>query len=96
MLHVAFGLQVLAMVVVLLGDFGFDRPGRYGLDFGHFILIVAPIWCVAALTGLILSLGVGWRWFCAQWLLLAMPFVALFLGSLLGGAVPPAASATGR
>ena len=31
--------QVLLMVVLLFGDIGFDHPGRFGMSFGHGILL---------------------------------------------------------
>ncbi len=35
------GIQVLGVAVVVFGDVGFDKPGRFGLDFGHLLLIAA-------------------------------------------------------
>ena len=35
------GIQVLGIAVVMFGDVGFDKPGRFGLDFGHLLLIAA-------------------------------------------------------
>ena len=83
LLRVAYGVQVLAALVVVFGDIGFDRPGRFGLDFGHLVLFIAPAWCVAALGGLILSLRAGKRWILIQVLLLAMPLVAFYLDGAL-------------
>ncbi len=34
-------IQVLGIAVVVFGDVGFDKPGRFGLDFGHLLLIAA-------------------------------------------------------
>lgn len=83
LLPIAYGAQVLAVLVVVFGDIGFDRPGRFGLDFGHLVLFIAPAWCVAALGGLILSLRAGKRWLLIQVLLLAMPLVAFYLDGAL-------------
>lgn len=33
--------EVVLALVVLFGDIGFDHPGRFGLDFGHALLILA-------------------------------------------------------
>jgi hypothetical protein len=35
------GIQVFGVAIVLFGDVGFDKPGRFGLDFGHLLLIAA-------------------------------------------------------
>jgi hypothetical protein len=35
------GIQVLGVGVVVFGDVGFDKPGRFGLDFGHLLLLAA-------------------------------------------------------
>ena len=83
LLPIAYGAQVLAVLVVVFGDIGFDRPGRFGLDFGHLVFFLAPVWCAAALGGLILSLRAGKRWFLIQVLLLATPFVAIYLDGAL-------------
>jgi len=32
--------QSALIVVLLFGDIGFDRPGRFGLDFGHLLLLI--------------------------------------------------------
>jgi len=36
----ACGFQGLIVIVLLFGDIGFDRPGRFGLDFGHLLLLL--------------------------------------------------------
>ena len=39
-LEKALGIVVIMSVVVLVfGDIGFDKPGKFGLDFGHFLII---------------------------------------------------------
>ena len=83
LLPIAYGVQVLAALVVVFGDIGFDRPGRFGLDFGHLVYFLAPVWCVATLGGLVLSLRAGRRWLLIQVLLLAMPLVAFGLDGAL-------------
>ncbi|MFT4843086.1 MAG: hypothetical protein ACJAYX_003601 [Planctomycetota bacterium] len=58
-------VQVLAVVVIVFGDIGFDRPGRFGLDFGHGLLLVV-LWFGASCAGFWLSLRVARPW--ALWL----------------------------
>ena len=42
---------LLCSVVLAFGDIGFDRPGRFGLDFFHAMLLLATS-AVAAIIGL--------------------------------------------
>ena len=30
----------MIIIILLFGDVGFDRPGRFGLDFGHLLLLM--------------------------------------------------------
>ena len=83
LLPIAYGAQVLAVLVVVFGDIGFDRPGRFGLDFGHLVFFLAPVWCVAALGGLVFSLRAGKRWLLIQALLLALSVAAFSLEGAL-------------
>jgi hypothetical protein len=48
---VSLAVQGLAFLVLVFGDIGFDKPGRFGLDFGHYLLLIA-IWLVATCVGL--------------------------------------------
>lgn len=66
--------EVVLVLVFLLGDIGFDRPGRFGLDFGHALLIL----------GLFLLLWLVGAWMavrCRSWTMLgaqlALPLVAM-------------------
>ena len=49
--RVSLAVQVVAFLVLVFVDIGFDRPGRFGLDFGH-LLLLAVIWFVASCVGL--------------------------------------------
>ena len=60
--------QFLICVVLAFGDIGFDHPGRFGLDFGHFLLLLAA---QAGLFLLSLALPIAWR----RWRLLLIPAV---------------------
>jgi uncharacterized membrane protein len=50
----ALTIQVLAVFVIIFGDIGFDRPGRFGLTFGH-LLALLGIWFAATCAGFWLS-----------------------------------------
>ncbi len=38
--RILFLLQGFILLVLFFGDIGFDKPGRFGLDFGHFLLLL--------------------------------------------------------
>ena len=46
----AVAALLVAQLVLIFGDFGFDHPGRFGLDFGH-LLGVGIIGLFAAVVG---------------------------------------------
>jgi hypothetical protein len=48
-------LQWLLLMILVFGDIGFDHPGRFGLDFGHFILFVF-LYVVALVAGIVLAI----------------------------------------
>ena len=45
---IVFAIQLVVAPVLAFGDFGFDHPGRFGLDIGHHLLILL----IAAVTSL--------------------------------------------
>ena len=70
-------LQLLTLGVILFGDIGFDFPGRYGLDFDHFIVL-------AFFLVMLLATGLAWSWKRRKWswaaLQLVGPIAALTYG----------------
>ena len=46
--------QLLLLAVLLFGDIGFDHPGRFGMSFGHGILLSA-LYVIALVSGLVFS-----------------------------------------
>lgn len=65
---IALGLQVLALLVFVFGDIGFDHPGRFGLDSGHGLLL-ALLWFTASVAGFLFARAtrrsglLGLQWF---------------------------------
>lgn len=47
-------VQLVLLLVMVFGDFGFDRPGRFGLDFEDLVLVWA-VYFLAAMVGLVTS-----------------------------------------
>ncbi len=44
--------QAAVVAVLVLGDIGFDKPGRFGLDFGHLLLLLGvQVLLLVATTG---------------------------------------------
>ena len=50
----AIAAQVLIVAIVALGDIGCDHPGRFGLDFGH-LLLLALLWLLATTLGFVFA-----------------------------------------
>ncbi|MEO2036326.1 MAG: hypothetical protein ABGZ35_29990, partial [Planctomycetaceae bacterium] len=51
---VATVVAVVLLAVLLFGDIGFDRPGRFGMSYGHGILLSA-LYVIALISGLACS-----------------------------------------
>ena len=65
-------VQLLICLVLETGDIGFDHPGKFGLDFGHLLLLLylqAVLW----LAGLVIAL---WR---KRWGLLLVALATMIL-----------------
>ncbi len=55
-------LQWLVLFVIAFGDIGFNRPGRYGLDFGAMLILLALYGiCAIVLIYLAVLLRKMWR-----------------------------------
>ena len=53
----ATACQVICGVILMFGDIGFDKPGKYGLDFGHALVLVG-LSLLCLLTGLITACSI--------------------------------------
>ncbi len=74
-------LQLLLVLGFAFGDIGFDRPGRYGLDFGHGLLILG-LFVVLWIWGTVAAMRRKTRpWVAVQTLL---PVFAVSLCLVLG------------
>ena len=63
-LYILLGVQALCGLLFLFGDIGFDKPGKYGLDFSALVLI-GTVYLIALLSGIVLGL-MKKRWFIAS------------------------------
>ena len=70
-------LQCLVIFVLYFGDIGFDKPGRFGLDFDHFLILMVTYAClfVAAVTTIIRKKQ--WKYLSVQFLLIAVTAVGV-------------------
>ena len=71
----ALVVQLLAFLVSVFGDIGFDKPGRFGLDFGHYLVLVG-VWFGAACLGVCVAwMRLGLLALLMQLVLFAAPIV---------------------
>ncbi len=70
-------LQCLAVLVLYFGDIGFDRPGRFGLAFQHFLILMClqGVLFIAAVT--IILRRKQWKYLGAQFLLLVITLMGV-------------------
>lgn len=54
-LYALIAVQALCWLMFLFGDIGFDKAGKFGLDYDAFILIAA-VYAVALVAGVVLAL----------------------------------------
>lgn len=72
--------QLLGLAVLLFGDVGFDKAGRFGLDFRHFLLIAAAE-IIAFIAAIWLSVV------RKSWVPVSMSACILFVGVLVVAAI---------
>lgn len=53
----AAGCLILCAAILMFGDIGFDKPGRFGLDFFHALVLIA-ISLICLVTGLIAAYSI--------------------------------------
>lgn len=72
--------QLLGLAVLLFGDVGFDKAGRFGLDFRH-ILLIAAVEIIAFIAAIWLSVV------RKSWVPVSMSACILFVGILVVAAI---------
>lgn len=73
-------IQLLGLAVLLFGDVGFDKAGRFGLDFRHF-LVIAAVEIVAFIAAIWLSVV------RKSWVPVLLSAFILFVGVLVVAAI---------
>ena len=65
-------IQCLTVLVLYFGDIGFDKPGRYGLDFEHFLLLMLLQIGLFAAAAIMIVRSRQWNYFSVQLVLLVV------------------------
>jgi len=60
-LHILLLLQAALTAVLCFGDIGFDKPGRYGLDFNAGVTLVT-FYAAALLVGIVVAIRLKRFW----------------------------------
>lgn len=82
-LLVLLGVQVALLLAAVLLPFGFDRPSRLGLDFGH-LLVLLGVYALVWVSGLVLAIGLRRIGLALVQVALPASFVVLALPAGLG------------
>ncbi len=59
--YILLAVQALCWSLFLFGDIGFDKPGKYGLDFSA-LVVVGVVYVIALLSGIVVGF-LKKRWF---------------------------------
>jgi hypothetical protein len=78
LLPILFALQFLIVAVLCFGDIGFDRPGRFGLDFGDFLLLMASYLAVLGWGLAYAAFNKQWRWMAIQGMFPLVAYAAVY------------------
>ncbi len=65
-------MQCLVILVLYFGDIGFDKPGRFGLAFDHFLILMFIQICLFVAAIVVIIRNKQWKFFGAQILLLVV------------------------
>lgn len=70
-------MQCLVVLVLFFGDIGFDKPGRFGLDFEHFLFLMLLQGCLFGGAVIVVFLRRQWKYLGAQLLMLIVTIVGV-------------------
>ena len=65
-------LQCLGVLVLYFGDIGFDKAGRFGLDFDHFLALMLLQICLFIAAAILIVRSRRWSYFGVQLPLLVL------------------------
>ena len=75
-------LQCVVALTLAFGDIGFDKPGRLGLDFDHFLLLLLIQGCLVIAAVSMAFRTRRWNYLGVQFLLLVGTAVGIIAGEL--------------
>lgn len=70
-------MQCLVILVLYFGDIGFDKPGKFGLAFDHFLILMLMQGCLFITAIVTIFCGKQWKFFGVQLLLLVVTAVGV-------------------
>ena len=70
-------LQCLVVLTLYFGDIGFDRPGRFGLAFDHFLGLMALLVFLFAAAATVVVRTKQWKFLSTQIVLLVATAIAV-------------------
>ena len=65
-------VQGLIVLVLHFGDIGFDKPGRFGLAFEHYLISISLLMGLFVAAVIVIFRGKQWTYLGAQLLLLLL------------------------
>lgn len=77
---VVCGLQSLIILLLFFGDIGFDKPGKLGLDFDHFLILMFILICLFIAAVVIVAKRKCWNYLSAQYMFFILLIVAVSIG----------------
>ncbi len=75
-------LQCVVVLTLAFGDIGFDKPGRLGLDFDHFLILLLIQGCLVIGAVSMAFRTRRWNYLGVQFLLLVVTAVGIMVGEL--------------
>lgn len=74
---IIYVMQYLVVLVLYFGDIGFDKPGRFGLDFEHFLFLMLLQGCLSGGAVIVVFLRRQWKYLGVQLILLIVTAVGV-------------------
>jgi len=73
-------IQFLVILTLAFGDIGFDKPGRFGLDFDHLVILIFTQVCLFIAAASMIIRTKRWYYFGVQFLLLIVTVAGFIVG----------------
>ena len=70
-------VQCLVVLVLYFGDIGFDKPGKFGLDFGHLHALLLLQVCLFVAAAFVIVRRRKWKYFGVQFFLFVVTALSI-------------------